>query len=816
MQKSKTIHIISQAHLDLAWLWTWKESWSEALNNLHSVTRLMDKYEDLKFSYSSSILYQWVQESSPRLFETVSRLVQSGRLEIVGGWTVEPDCNIPSGESFVRQALYGKSFFRKHFGVGVDTAYNPDAFGHGGGLPQILVESDFKHYVFSKPRYSVEKFPVLFWWESPNGSRILTWRVTPPFGYATGPELTSEELGQSLREVADGFFPAETSHTTFFLGVGDHGGGPSEAHIKKIMQLQEDPDFPELRFSTFTEFFQCLKTEVDLNTIPVHKGDIGHHNIGCYSAMGDIKRINRLSEISLANAEVTSALTCMKNSLPYPEKKIRQSWQEVLFHQFHDIIAGTCTPKCYEEAFNALGSVLNTATKINSRALHSIAQTVDTSHLNHNALFVFNPFPWPRQCLVEMDMYTAIDGARGKPIESIYDSESGKLLPTQWTRADSPYGPWMKEWKKLLVSAYIPACGYKVLEYSTKKAAPNKTEDTKEVPFLQVSTLANEFGTKINGSNPDGTEFEACVRLLVIKDDSDTFGHDRTRFLNVEDEIKLEGTHTIETGPLRTNVRLTGSLNESRITMDIVTYTGCDLVDFFISGEWLEKNSILKFEVSSTLKEPSAYFEMPCYMAKRNLDGEESPGHSWAALHGEAGTGNAMLAVINSGQYSHDAIDSSLHVILRRSVSFMHYGSCTNDPHFNKLFMDQGEFRTHLRIVAKAGEWQSQWAYQEATNFQSKAHVIADTQHAGTEAMTDSFLEILSDHVQLMALKQHESGNGWILRLFETGGIKDTVCIRFVLLDYLIEETILSWQIITLHLTQENGIWQHRVISMLE
>jgi alpha-mannosidase len=605
MTKRKTIHIISQAHLDLAWMWSWRESWSEALNNITSVVRLMDKYHDLTFSYSNAIVYKWLEKSDPWLFGKVRELVEEGRWEIVGGWFVESDCNIPSAESLLKQGLHGKKYFKEKFGVDVKIGYCPDAFGHCAELPAILKKTGFSHYVFSKPRLG-DEFPHYFRWRDSDGSEIFTWRIHG--GYATGPMDTPETLKNSLRDAAKHNFPPNCLDTAFFLGLGDHGGGPSEEQILTIRELREEPGMPELVFSSLAGLFDAASDSIPPENTPLFQGEIQKHNIGCYSANGRIKKLNRQTENLLLAAEKISAAAENEANIEIPREKLDEAWEKLLFNQFHDIIAGTCIPACYDDAEESLGAARHTAKVIITEYLHCMARRVDTSSVKYNALFVYNTLPFARHCLIDLDMFTAIDGNHGPKITSLFDSKSGEIVPVQFVMADCPFGPWNRPWEKLLALVKVPPDGWLSLETRSNSADKFDSCSTPEVDItgssakLAYSSLHDTRGKEwLSGNGIYLTEFE---------DTSDTFGHDVISFLNNSEKFAdLAESSVVETGPVRWSKRLTGFLGHSSLELVAMTFSECGFLELIVSGDWREKNKVLKLGITTALEDASVIYQ---------------------------------------------------------------------------------------------------------------------------------------------------------------------------------------------------------------
>src|SRR5919199_411769 len=247
--KGRVLHIIGYSHIDAAWLWPWRDGSNLALTTMRSALDRMKETPEFRYCHSSSAHYRWVERADPKMFEEVKERVREGRWEVVGGWPVEPDCNVPSTESFVRHSLYGKDYFRRALGVEVNVGFNPDAFGHAAGLPGLLRRAGLRYYVFMRPQEHEMKLPILFWWEGPDGSRLLTLRIRRGYSMNAG----------GIAEAAQNSFAPGFDHAAYFLGVGDHGGGATKEQIRRVVEQRQDATLPELRFSTVAEFFAAVE-----------------------------------------------------------------------------------------------------------------------------------------------------------------------------------------------------------------------------------------------------------------------------------------------------------------------------------------------------------------------------------------------------------------------------------------------------------------------------------------------------------------------------------------------------------------------------
>src|SRR6202142_623475 len=415
----KVLHVIGHSHIDAAWLWPWRDGADTVLNTFRSALNRMNENPGFCYSHSSAMHYRWVQAADPEMFAELKRRIGEGRWEVVGGWPVEPDCNIPSTESFVRHALYGKAYCQSTLGAEVKIGFNPDSFGHAAGLPTILKRAGYGYYVFMRPQEHEMNLPLLFWWEGADGSRVLTLRIW--HSYDGGPKM--------IQPAGTGGFAPGFDHAAFFLGVGDHGGAVTKEQIQQVLALQQDASLPQLRFSTLRDFFLAVESSPAFAGLPVVRTELQHHSRGCYSAYGEGKFLNRRAERWLGEAETISLVANLSVGRAYPADQYAEAWWKVLFCQFHDMMAGTSLYSDYQDVRDSVGYACEVAQTSKVEALEMMAKRVDLSTVEEGAVFLFNPLPWKRKALVEF--YTKEDPTDNSPITHLRSKEGSKI-PVQW------------------------------------------------------------------------------------------------------------------------------------------------------------------------------------------------------------------------------------------------------------------------------------------------------------------------------------------------------------------------------------------------
>ncbi|MGE5420030.1 MAG: hypothetical protein ACM3UT_07570, partial [Chloroflexota bacterium] len=358
-------HMIGHAHIDPVWLWPWTEGLSVVHSTFRSNLDRLKETPDACFVSSSAQFYQWVADNDPAMLAEIRKRVEEGKWNVVGGWWVEPDVNIPSGEAMVRQGLYGQLTLQRLLGKRATVAFNPDSFGHTGTLPQIIKLQGMRNYVFMRPAYNEKNIPAdLFWWESPDGSRVLTYRIQISYNDNASVRTRLEKILEQA-----GNQPMKTFMA--FYGAGDHGGGATIENLRSIQEIKSEKGAPLLSFSTPEKYFEEIRNDRNLS-LPVVKDDLQHHAPGCYTAESAIKKGNRRSEAALVVAEKIAAIGTKGWGCNYPADELSAAWKKVLLLQFHDSLAGSSLFEHSETAKEGYGYALQIANQTAFTALQKL------------------------------------------------------------------------------------------------------------------------------------------------------------------------------------------------------------------------------------------------------------------------------------------------------------------------------------------------------------------------------------------------------------------------------------------------------------
>lgn len=764
--KSTTLHMIGNGHLDPVWLWQWPEGFQEAKATVRSALDRMNEFPDFIFTSSSAAIYEWIEENDPAIFEEIKARVAEGRWKLCGGWWIQPDCNIPSGESFVRHGLYGQRYFREKFGVTATVGYNVDSFGHAGSFPQFFRKMGIDSYVFMRPGPHEKDLPgSIFWWESNDGARVLTYRI--PYAYTTRSIEGLHEHMLKNAELARADFP----EMMCFYGVGNHGGGPTIESLNKLAEWNDDPAFPTMIQSSPREFFdRVLASEID---IPVVHDDLQHHASGCYAAHSGIRRWNRQAENLLISAEKWSSVATRILGRPYPVD-LTHAWKQVLFNQFHDILAGTSLEAAYDDARDTYGEAMAIARRRQTHALHAIAWQIDIPLREETTpIVVFNPHAWPVSATVELEIGNFARNTRSFALED----ESGAGVPVQLVQSQATVDHWRH---RIAFTTELPPLGYRTYHASQPEIAPERpatlrtTSNTIENEFLLL-----EIGPE-TGTIARLLDKRASVDLIssggasavVIDDPSDTWSHGVLRFDREIGRFTARTVSVIEHGPVRAAIRVESVYERSTLVQDFLLAAGSDQIEVRVTVDWRERFKALKLFFPLNLESTSTTYEIPYGVQERPENGEEEPGQAWIDMTGAIpGTETAYgLSLLNDGKYSFHSTPGTLALTVLRSPIYAHHDPYVPEPDGHYSFMDQGVQHFAYALAPHAGDWRTGGAVRRAAELNQPAIAMLETFHPGTLPRASSFASIDAESVVLSVLKQAESGGDLIVRLYETAG----------------------------------------------
>ena len=784
------LFMIGNAHIDPMWIWDWDEGMHEVLQTFRAAVERLDEDPDLRFTASSASYYRWVMDTAPDLFARIRGLVRAGRWVVAGGQWVEPDCNLPSGESVCRQFLYGQRFLAEHLGVTATVGYNVDSFGHSGTLPQLLAASGLGSYVFMRPGPDEKKItsPV-FLWRGTDGTEVPAYRI--PYDYSTRGGHEDEVIRKRVHELLAQGAALGTPLMAFF-GVGDHGGGPTRLAMRTIHTLTDEHS-GAVEFGDPAGYFRALEDAAERTSgLPTVTGELQWHAVGCYSARADLKLANAQAEDALVKAEVLNEMCRLfTGDAPDVRRELSEAWQGVLFAQFHDALGGTCTDRATEAVHALLVSGAARAERVAVRAVHRVAEHVGTWVEGAEAaegiesaigglpvpMIVFNPHSWPATGAVSLP----------HPIAVATDADGRRVRVQQIPSGEVTYSP-----TRSLLNVTAPPLGYR--RYWLHVADPgggNEEPSHEPVTATEDGMLANglirasvDMDTGrldqlvTSGSDlPDATQLLAgAVRPVVVVDDSDTWSHGVDRYSGDEEEGHLLSVDVVETGPVRATVRSVWSFGGGRTTVaqEVSLYEGEASVEVRLDVDWHEAHRVLKFVVPVALGVPASVAGAAYGSIERPCSGHEEPMVHWVDLSDAAAGWGLACAAEGSGGY--DALGSTLRLTVLRSPRVADHGLAwgADDPAGYPV-TDQGRHRRRYRFVPHLGPADAAQLPRRAAEHRIELPVVLDTWHRGRLGPEGSAAHIEAGGVIMPVLKRAEDGSGTIARLWEVAGQHEPV-----------------------------------------
>ncbi len=781
----KVLHIIGYSHIDAAWLWPWSDGADAVLDTFRSALNRINETPGFCYTHTSAAHYRWTERADPAMFAQIKRRIREGRWEVAGGWPVEPDCNLPSTESYVRHSLYGKEYCRRALGVDVKIAMNPDSFGHAAGLPTILKSAGYGYYAFMRPQEHEMQLPLLFWWEGPDGSRVLTMRIWK--NYDPG-----NEAADMIRAAPKQLFTSGLNHAALFLGVGDHGGAVTREQIRKVTEMQFDPDLPEIRWSTLSGFFADVEKDPGFPNLPVVKTELQHHARGCYSAYGEGKFLNRRAERLLGEAEAISVAAGLAIEHPYPQKEFADSWWKVAFCQFHDLMAGTALYSDYAQLRDSLGYACETALTSKVEALQAIAMQVDTSGVKENALFLFNPLPWRRKALAEVIIGSDLKSQGPMHLAA----KDGRRIPLQWRPSPS-----MTDFfPRLSGMVELPPCGYQVFALSHGEAPVNETYGG----FCKISDAG--FGISSLKAQDGAELLSGPIGMVAIRDTSDTWAHGIASFRQEIGRPTFGSSRVVEDGPLTRITRQRARWQDSEIVLNIRQMAGWDVVELQFIIDWREREQMLMLEIPTALEHARIFAKVPGAVLERHTNGEEEPCQDWIAVQGSIGSAEHTVALINNSTYSYDCLEGLFRTVLIRSAPFARHNPNQVPQDDDNAWQDQGRQERTFWLLGAKGAYTQLALDRRAEELQTPAQHVMDSAHPGHLPWQQSFLEVTPGNVQVLAIKHAENAReGTIIRLQERSGTATQAALRSTALGLDQQVTLRPWELKTVIVERHAG-----------
>ena len=816
----ESIQLLGHAHLDMAWLWEVAETWEVAERTFRSSLELQQLFPDLTFCHSTPALYEWMEIHQPEVFTGICQQVQAGKWEIVGGMWIEPDLNLISGESIARQIIYGQAYSQSRFGALTQVAWLPDTFGFCWQLPQLLKQGGIDYFVTQKFLWNdTNQFPhQLFWWESPDGSRVLS-LMSSPIGEGIDP-LKMMDYACAWQTNTG------INESLYLFGVGDHGGGPTRDMLEIADRWSKCDVFPDLEFTTAVKYLDKLADGKDSHLLPVWKDELYlEFHRGCFTTHADQKRSNRQCEDLLYQAELWSSIACIVTEQPYPDElklEIETAWKQTLFNQFHDIIPGTAIAPVYVTANQGWENVERVTTQIISNALGEICDRIilpTPPVAGAIAIVIFNALNWQRSEVVKYPLNPTDSAWQVFDVDGILPSQSSAehLL---FLATDLPSVGYRLFW---LAPASILDLARSPLPHPSpplikgrepEKLSFDKGRELEKPPFTrgfggvtpsqqQLATtetrassdfiFKNQFvEVEINPETGDIASIYDRInhRHMLTSTDADQLqafqdGEQYWDAWNIDPQYaqkslppsQLKSIEWIENGTVRQCVRVVRELAGCEFTQDYILDVHSPIVRIETSVDWQAEHVLIKANFPLNLTADRSTAETACGAIDRPTIPAtpaekakwELPMHRWVDFTDNSG--EYGVSILNDCKYGFDAGTDYLRLTLLRSSKWP-------DP-----TADRGYHEFTYAIYPHSGTWQAAQTVRKGLELNSSLQVVG-LGDGGTGGLGDSvvnkssksFIDLQAENLILMAFKPSEAlDRSWVLRCYEAHGVEGKI-----------------------------------------
>lgn len=766
----KKFYMVGNTHFDPVWLWKWDEAMASVRATFRSALDRMNEDEEFTYSFATVPVFEWIKDTDPLMFEEIKARIKEGRWELAEGWYLQPDCYALSGESCVRQGLYGQRYLMENFGMLSQTVFNVDSFGHSPMLPQILSKSNIKNYCFMRPEdyhYSLKN--PYFKWRSADGSTVYAYRAKNTYK-----PISVNEASELLKEDGD--------KVMIIYGVTDHGGAPTKKHIADIRQN------PDMKFSTVSAFF-----EESADTNYIVDGEFITNDFGPCVNCTEVKQNNSRAEYAILNAEKSSVISG-RNSVEI----LKQCWKDIMFNQFHDILGGASIKDAYYDARNLHGRAISTCEYITHTNLQYVTKNIAMLGKNpDNAwnLVVWNLNSGVYDGYIEAEVQWAHEFDWYDKEITLEDNE-GIVYKCQKIRE---YSVIPRFRSRFVFRALIPSMGYKVFKVVCSGNDAEIVEKPHQNPYKLFTDrytfeISRENGSLTIINNETGKIIsDSVLAPECFEDEGDTWCFNIKQYGEKKGSFALKNIEVTEDGIHRIRLKLTLTYGESKLFLYYTFYKKEDYFDVRYKINWNESHTAFKL------------------MCPRS--GKIKVGVPYGCLEREDMLGDVPLnkyiecdnfSVVTDSIFAYSSDTDTLGLTVLRSPIYgdlrLEEINLSHDYDITQQGITEGRLRYFM----------NRDNYYKADMFCNGVVVIDECNHGGTEKASKSYANLSCDNAMISALKYSEDNDGIVLRVNEYKG-KATIC-ELTLFDRKFNFELSPYEIKTLKIADEKIL----EVNMLE
>jgi alpha-mannosidase len=773
-------YLICNAHIDPVWLWRWDEGAGVALSTFRTAADLLDEYPDFIFCHNEALLYQWVEEYDPGLFSRIRAFVAAGRWEIIGGWFLQPDLNIPRGESLVRQVLTGRRYFRSRFGKDTETANNFDSFGHPRGLVQILKQCGYGNYIICRPgklKYDFDSPDFI--WRGYDGSEVIVHRSDENYNSVLG----------KVKEEITGWREKHPGDSLFLWGVGDHGGGPSRKDLDGIAGLIKEGR--DLRHARPKDYFGGL----DSSGLPVVERGLNRVMEGCYSSQIRVKQRHRRLENDLIMAEIMASQASLCGLASYEKERLDEAWRDLLFAEFHDSLPGSAIQPVEEDTLRTLDHGLDITNRLKARYFFALCAGEERVKPGTTPILVYNPQPFALRGPVECSFLLPAQ-LWEKQFSNPLVYHRGKRLPGQAVKEE---GNFTMDWcKRVVFEAELPPSSMTrfdvEFEVLPQRPLPPQAPQKEDLLISSAKSrlLINGLTGLVDSYQVDGKEYlkSGAFSLDIFADsfnswngpfqDSDEFAPPLGSFRLMSREraqafsgIKggpVEALRLMEDGEVRSTVEAMMEYGDSRACLRYSLNKLSGILELTLFVFFSESEKRLKLTVPTVLS--GAEYLGQTVFGRERLDvcQGEHVSQYWSAVS----DGRNAVCLFNDGVYGSDYAGGAARLTLLRSAGYgaskFLLGEPFHEPQYQPR-MEQGERRYRFIIEAGSAQELLPRADRRAAALNMPAYALAYCP-PGEGPKPGTLVEIDRENVSLSCFKRSEDDpDSYIVRVFESSGL---------------------------------------------